>query len=332
MTSEASIAELLALIHPRQTFVITSHTRPDGDAIGSSLGLMHLLEAMGKQATVVFTDAIPGIYGALPGVERIVAELPSAPADALVLLECGSLERSSLDLAAYAAAPPAFTINIDHHSSGKPFAGFNWIDPEAAAVGAMIYDVAIASGLPLNKAISDCLYTAILTDTGAFTYSSTTAATFAMAQHLVESGADPARIAQAVYFSNAPGKVHVLGTVLNKMRIEGGVAWSDLTLEEIERAHAVIEDCEGVVNHLIAIAGIEAAVFLREIEPDSEFRLSLRSKGRVDVARIAELFGGGGHRNASGCNMQGSLAGVSGRVLTAIHQAIAAAPTAPELC
>jgi phosphoesterase RecJ-like protein len=335
MTNEASIAELLTLIRRCESFVVTSHARPDGDAIGSSLGMYHLLKAMGKQATVVFIDPIPAIYNALPGAECITNALPSPTVDAAIFLECGSLDRSSLDLEAFANAIPALTIHIDHHRSGTRFANFNWIDPEAAAVGALVYDLAIASGIPICAAMADCLYTAILTDTGSFTFASTTAATFGLAQHLLESGADANKIAQAVYFSNPPGKVRLLGVILNKMKLVDNVAWSYLTLQELADADAVVEDCEGAVNQLIGIAGIDAAVFLRESEPRAQFRLSLRSKGNLDVSRIAEQFGGGGHRNASGCTIDGTLSSVVGRVLEALHAApvtLHESPAIPELC
>jgi phosphoesterase RecJ-like protein len=321
MTNEASIAALLGLIRERQTFVVTSHMRPDGDAIGTALGVFHLLEAMGKQATVVFIDPIPDIYHFLPGVESIVSHIPAGQLDAAIFLESGTLERASLDLAEFAAAAPTLTIHIDHHQSGTTFADFNWIDSSACAVGALIYDVAVASGVPLSKAIADCLYTAVLTDTGSFNFPSTTASTFALAQHLVQSGASPSKIAQAVFFSNPPAKSRIIGLVLSRMEIQGNVAWSYLTLDDLKKSGAVVEDSEGTVNQLISIAGVQAAALMREIQAGAEFRLSLRSKGDIDVSRVAEGFGGGGHRNASGCTLRGTLAEASASILTALHQA-----------
>jgi phosphoesterase RecJ-like protein len=318
MTNESSIAALLPLLLERDNFLITSHERPDGDAVGSSLGLMHLLEALGKTVTVVFTDPIPPTFHGLPGVERITCNLPTA-IDTAILLECSSVERSSLPKAAYAALPPHFTINIDHHLSGRTFASFNWIDPHAAAVGVMIYDVAIAAGVPISPAMADCLYLAILTDTGSFHYAST-AATFAVAQHLVQAGADPTRIAQDVYSNNTPSRLRVLAAALGKLQIEGPLAFAAITLADIHQAGGNIEDCEGIVNHLIAIAGVEAAAFLREVVAGEQFRVSLRSKGRIDVAQVAETFAGGGHRSASGCTLHGKLPDVTERLLAALRR------------
>jgi bifunctional oligoribonuclease and PAP phosphatase NrnA len=324
MKNQLSISALLELIRERNSFVISSHLRPDGDAIGSALGLMHLLEAMGKQATVVFIDPIPANFQFLSGQDCVESTFPVA--DAAVFLECDSIERSSIDRQQFDAASPALTINIDHHRSGREFADFNWIDPEAAAVGCMIYDLAIAADIPISRAMAECLYAAILTDTGSFNYPSTTAATFAMAEHLVQCGANPNRIAADVYFSNPASKVRLLGIALSNIQIEGRVSWSHVTLEEMERVGASVEDCEGVANHLIGIAGVEAAAFLRELPEQDHFRLSLRSRRALDVSVVAEHFGGGGHRNASGCSMEGTLAEVTRRIVEQLRDACSTLP------
>jgi bifunctional oligoribonuclease and PAP phosphatase NrnA len=337
MTNHASITALLKLIHERQSFIISSHTRPDGDAIGSSLGLMHLLEAMGKHAVVAFTDLIPDMYKCLPGVDRIITHLPATALDAAIFLECDSLQRSSFDPYEFEAVRPALTINIDHHASGRDFANFNWIDAHAPAVGSMIYDLALASGVRITPSIASCLYAAVLTDTGCFAYAGVTASTFGMAEHLVECGADPYLIAQSVFFSNSPAKIRLLGTALSKIHmaglghsmptcsheppLESNIAWCAITVDDLERAHATIEDCEGLVSYLIGMSGVEAAIFMRELPSRTGFRLSLRSKGALDISGVAEHFGGGGHRNASGCTIDGSLADVTARVVAGLRAA-----------
>ncbi|HEY5382606.1 MAG TPA: bifunctional oligoribonuclease/PAP phosphatase NrnA [Acidobacteriaceae bacterium] len=312
-----SIASLLRILRESDTFLITSHARPDGDAIGSALGLQHLLEAMGKRVVVAFSDAIPSMYHCLPGVHRILNEIPDHPLPQVaILLECDSIERTG-----FARIGAQRILNIDHHQSGRSFADVNWIDPEACAVGAMVYDLAIASGIEITPEIASCLYTAVLTDTGSFTYAGTGAATFGLASHLLQRGADANGIAQSIYFSNPESKVRVLGIALSNMEIDGEIAWTSLSSLDMERAGAIPEDCEGIVNYLIGIAGVRAAVFLREL-PDSDcFRLNLRSKGTVDVAEVAERFGGGGHRNASGCTVNGSLAEVAPRMVGELRSA-----------
>lgn len=320
----ASLSALLGLIEANHTFVVTSHTRPDGDAVGSSLGMYHLLQALGKDARVCFADAIPSLFDLLPGVEHIRAALPMEPPDVAILLECDSVARSGFN-----QIPARLTVNVDHHLSGRRFADFNWIDPEACAVGAMIYDLIVASGVGLTAGMASCLYTAILTDTGSFTFPSTDARTFEIARHLLASGAAAAEIAQAVYYSVPPSKIRLLAAALGNMRMEDEVAWSSVSQAEIDHAAATAEDCEGVVNLLIGMAGVRAAVFLREALPGNQVRLSLRSKGAIDVAAVAEQFGGGGHRNASGCTLEGPLASALRRVLPELqHVARGAVPEA----
>ncbi len=319
-----SIEALLALLRERHTFVVTSHARPDGDAIGSSLAFAYFLEAMGKEAHVAFADPVPSIHQSLPGADRITRMLPDVAPDALIVLECDSLDRTGFRLADFERLNAPLLINIDHHRSGRAYADFNWIDPEASAVGAMIYETVIAAGVTISPQMATCLYAAVLTDTGSFTYPSTVAATFGLAEHLLQSGAAANSVAQAVYFSHSPGKIRALGAALFKMKIEDSVAWSWITLDEMKTACATIEDCEGVVNYLISIAGVRAAVFFREVPDGEHFRLSLRSKSGVDVARVAEAFGGGGHQNASGCTVDGPLESATHRVVSELHNACTA--------
>jgi phosphoesterase RecJ-like protein len=312
-----SIARILRILRDHETFLVTSHARPDGDAIGSALGLQHLLESIGKRVTVAFADPIPTMYQCLPGVDRIQRAIPGGDLpDVAILLECDSIARTGFDRVA-----AHMVLNIDHHQSGRTFADFNWIDPGACAVGAMIYDLAIAADIEITPEIASCLYTAVLTDTGSFTYASTAASTFGLAEHLLECGAEADRITQAIYFSSPESKVRILGAALANLKIDGEVASASVSCDEMDRAGAIPEDCEGIVNHLIGISGIRAAVFLRELPAGDHFRLNLRSKGSVDVAEVAEHFGGGGHRNASGCTDAGSLTEVTPRVIGELHAA-----------
>lgn len=313
---EAAFDGILPLLRSHSTFLVTSHSRPDGDAIGSTLGLMHLLESMGKQVTIVFADPIPATFATLPGATRIVAEIPDGTYEVAVILECDSVTRTG-----YAHIPADLLVNIDHHQSGSNYAAVNWIDPEAPAVGSMIYDLAVASGATLTPALANCLYAAVLTDTVGFTLPSTTAATFDLARHLLELGADAARISDAVYFCQRESKVRLLGAVLRALEVRGSVAWSAVTRADMDATGAGIEDSEGIVQHLIAVEGVRAAALLRELPGGDFVRASLRSKGAVNVAKVAETFGGGGHRNASGCTVAGPLERAALQVEAALQQA-----------
>jgi phosphoesterase RecJ-like protein len=176
--------------------------------------------------------------------------------------------------------------------------------------------------------MATCLYTAVLSDTGSFCYEGTDARTFELARELVCRGADPVLIAQDVYFSNPAAKMLLLGAALANLQHDGRVAWLWVSQNDMDRTHAAEEDCEGIVNYAIGIRGIEVAVFLRELR-DHRVRLSLRSKGRVNVATVAERFGGGGHENASGCTLDGPLPAATERILTYLRRELEAVNTVP---
>ncbi len=321
---DSGLLSLHDLILQRDRFLVSAHARPDGDAIGSVLALSMLLRQLGKQAEVVLADPVPVIYRTLPCVGTIrQADRVAGRYDAVILLECDSIARSRLG-----NLEGRFLANIDHHASGRPFADINWIDTSACAVGAMVFRLAQAAGAEVTPEIATCLYTAMLTDTGSFSYAGTDAQTFALARELTERGADPSRIAQDIYFSNPASKMRLLAAALSNLNTEGRLAWAWVTQADMARAGAAEEDCEGGVNYLIGIVGIDAAVFLREL-PSGCFRLSLRSKGRVNVARVAESFSGGGHQNASGCTLNGPLSAAMEQILHQLRAELARSAAAP---
>jgi bifunctional oligoribonuclease and PAP phosphatase NrnA len=322
MTPEASIAVLLETFRSTSHFLITSHARPDGDAIGSVLALAEILDQLGCEADIVLADPVPFIYRNLPGVDRIRIAASAGNGNkptgddntAVIILECDSIERTGLQ-----GLQGRRLINIDHHASGRHFASVNWIDENACAVAELIHRLAIAAKVNITPSMATCLYTAILSDTGSFTYSSTNAKTFAMAHSLAMHGASPGQIASEVYYSNPASKIRLLGAALSNMQCDGPVAWTWVTSADMAFTGADAEDCEGVVSYLIGIAGVELAVFLRELDSTGQFRLSIRSKGKVDVAQIAESFGGGGHRSASGCTLDGPLSSATERILAQLR-------------
>ena len=316
---DAQIGALVATFRSQSRFLLTSHARPDGDAIGSVLALAEVLGQLGCETKIVFADPIPGTYCTLPNIHRIhhassANEVEPDQSTPAILLECDGIARTGL-----LGLEHRTLINIDHHASGRPFGSVNWIDEDACAVAAMIYRIAQAAGVEITPSMATCLYTGILSDTGAFTYSSTSAETFALAHDLAHRGANPSQIARDIYFSNPASKIHLLGKALSNLQCDGDLAWTWVTREDMDRIGADAEDCEGVVNYLISIAGVESAVFLREVPDASQFRLSIRSKGKIDVARIAEHFGGGGHRNASGCTLDGPLNVATQRILAQLR-------------
>ena len=318
--------EMLAILQALQEgerFLICSHSRPDGDAIGSMLAMGMLLRQMGKRVEIIAADRIPAVYRSLPGAEaiRTVMRVPSsfeAPYDAVILLECDSLNRTRLR-----GLEQMFHINIDHHASGKLFGALNWIDRDACSVGELVHRLVKAAGGAVTQEMATCLYVTLLTDTGGFCYGGIRANTFRLAGELVEAGADPVLIAREVYFNNPFAKVLLLGRALSTLRRvpdgDGPLAWLWVTHEDMVETRAIEEDCEGVVNYALSVAGVEAAVFLREL-PEGRIRLSLRSKGKVNVAAISARLGGGGHENAAGCTLDGPIERAAEEILVALKQ------------
>ena len=302
MGERHNIHAVLQAIESGQRFLVSAHARPDGDAVGSMLACAMVLEQLGKQADMVSCDRVPLNYRSLPCASAIrQASRVDGHYDGVILLECDSIERSRLR-----GLEGRKLINIDHHVSGRTFGNVNWIDTKACAVAEMIYKLAMLAGVRITPEMATCLYTAVLTDTGSFCYEGTDAHTFDLAAELVRHGARSAAIARDVYFSHPTSKMMLLGAALSNLRRDGRIAWMWVTHEDMLRTYAAEEDCEGLANYAIAIAGVDVAIFLRELS-NHQVRLSIRSKGDVNVARIAEQFGGGGHQHASGCTLDGPL-------------------------
>jgi phosphoesterase RecJ-like protein len=318
MPTAHPLSAILDVLHRGKRFLVCSHTRPDGDSVGSMLALGMVIEQMGKAAELVTADRVPVQYRQLPGADAILTmRRIRGPYDAAILLECDSRERTRLG-----GLEELFAVNIDHHLTGREFAHLNWIDRNAASVGEMVYRLARAAGATITPEMAQCLYTTILTDTGGFCYGNVCESTFALARDLVEAGADPIAIAQRVYFSAPASKLLLLGAALRRLKHEGCLAWLWVTRQDTLRTFATEEDCEGIVNVALGMAGVDTGVFLREL-PDGVIRVSLRSKGKLNVAAIAARLGGGGHQNAAGCTLQGPLSRALKQILAELRSDLA---------
>jgi len=309
------LQHVLQQIEQRDRFVLTSHARPDGDAVGSALACCQVLRAMGKQADVVLHDGVPRIYRSLPFADQVLtAERVPGIYESAIILECDSIHRTRL-----LGLEDRFLISIDHHASGRPFAHVNWIDPHAVATGEMVFRLAREAGTPFSPEIATCLYTALMTDTGSFMFQGTNEHTFALARELVLAGADPSHCARSIYFAHSVAKMRLLGEALRNLNTEAHIGWTWVTRKQMERWSAREEDCEGLVNYVLSIGEVEVAAFFREM-PDGRYRVSLRSKGKLNVARVAESFGGGGHECASGFSLEGPLASAVRQVLEMLRR------------
>ena len=223
------VREVLAQIERRTRFVLTSHARPDGDAIGSALACGQILNALGKEAEIVMHDPVPRIYELLPFSERVrQAERVNGNYEAAILLECDSVQRTRLE-----GLDRHFLISIDHHQSGKQFANVNWIDPHATSTAEMVYRLGREAGVRITPEIATCLYTALMTDTGSFMFQGTNEHTFMLARELVLAGADPVVCARNIYFAHSTAKMRLLGSALSNLHRDGSLAWIWVTREQM---------------------------------------------------------------------------------------------------
>jgi phosphoesterase RecJ-like protein len=319
MTTTPELVQIAEALATRHRFVISSHSRPDGDSIGSSLAMAFALRAMGKEADVVHADPAPAPLMQFPGVPEIrVATTVEGDYDAAIIMECGDLARTGVSgLERY------FVINIDHHPGNTGYGQLRWFDPSAAACGEMVFDLVKALGVPMSREIATHVYLAILTDTGSFHYSNISPHTFEICRETLEAGVDPVAVARNVYDSNHMGRLKLFGAVLSAMQIDptGRVAIVYLDHEMARAAGGTYEDTEGLINLPLTVKEILAVIFFKQVEGD-EYRVSMRSKGDIDIGAIAKEFGGGGHKNAAGCTVSGAIDALQKTFIDKIEAAI----------
>ncbi len=297
---------LITRLRSGHQFLLTSHANPDGDAIGSTVAAAKLLRQLGKTVKVWLRDPVPRLYRALPGSGRIHAgtEPPTGfpdDFDAAIIMECPSTDRTGLR--EFLTGMPL--INIDHHLGNEHYGSVNWVDTASPAVGEMVFRLARAMNLAIDRDVANALYLTLVTDTGGFRFSNTTAAAFDAAAELVREGASPETISKWLYESQPESVLRLVGEMLQTLEIhaEGKVATAWLTHEMIERAGAGPGDSEGLIDYPRSIEGVETVAMFRQLE-DGSFKVSLRSRGRIDVEKVARRNGGGGHKNAAGFSSQ----------------------------
>jgi phosphoesterase RecJ-like protein len=313
-------SEIAAALFRASTVLVSVHRNPDGDALGSQLALMLALEKMGKKVSAHNLDPVPEIYRFLPSSERIKSGAPAEGRyDAVVVLDAEP-ERTGLFGSDYAAD---VKINIDHHITNKREWKLTWLDPSAAATGEMVHELIQKLGVSIDKNMALCLYTSIFTDTGSFRYTNTTARSLRIAADMIEAGADPWRVTENVYESFAYRRLKLLGDVLAGMERseDGRIAWVVISDELFRRNGATAEDTDNFINFVRSTKGVEVAVLFRQTA-ERQYKISLRSKGRIDLSALAQSLGGGGHKNAAGGLVSGSLNDVTDTVISAVRKAV----------
>lgn len=319
-TPDPALTDIVARLHRAHRILVSSHERPDGDAIGSGMALVLALRALGKDARMVMCEVPPAFLQPFPAVDGLwITRTVTEVFDAAVVMECGDLARtgvSGLDLSP--------VVNIDHHPGNTFYGQVNWVDESAAACGELVFDLIDALGAPLTADVATHLYLAILTDTGSFRFSHLTPLTYEKAGRCVAAGADPIWIARTHYDSSSMARVRLFGIVLSSMVVDpsGRIAVLAVTPAMAAAAGGTYDDTEGLINFPLTVKDVCAVAFLKETATPGDWRVSLRSKGDVDVGRIAKTRGGGGHKNAAGCAATGSLEALQTEFLDALRAAV----------
>ena len=323
MTSNQSLAEIAELIRSKQRFVVMSHIRPDGDALGCTLAMGLCLRQMGKDVTMWNEEGCLEKFSFLPH-SNLVQKPPTEPEnfEVAIVLDTAVKERVGTCLAGVKHADT--WLNIDHHVSNPRFGDLNYIDSTAPASGQILFELFRQGDLPITYEMADCLYVAISTDTGSFQYPSTTARTYEIGAELVKMGAKVGELSQKLYESYPRRRLELLKSLLNALRFTSNdrVASFALTQATSKSLGVLPEDNEGLIDYIRAVQGVVVAAFFEELE-DQRVRVSLRSKDpRADVCKVAQQFGGGGHTLAAGIRMRGPLDEAQQRVLQAIDESL----------
>ena len=314
--------KVIAAIQRHKRFLVTAHVNLEGDSLGSQLAMGELLKSIGKEAVIVDSDHVPDHYKFLPKAGEIVNSTDALTGfDAVVVLDCPTLNR--VGRLKEAITKGRAVINIDHHISNERFGEVNWVDPDASSAGEMVYRLFKEMGTALTKETALCLYIAILTDTGSFNYVNTSSVTHEIAGELLGYGLEPALVSENVYEHRSVADIKLLGRILSSIKLNkrGDIAYLELTKKILRETGADISKSEGIVNYARSVESVKAAILFKEdLKDPAKINVSFRSKGGVDVNKIASHFGGGGHMRASGCVVKGSLAQVEKKVLARVEE------------
>lgn len=311
--------KIIAAISSGKRFLITAHVRLDGDALGSELALFQMLKDLGKEAVIYNQDATPQHYLFLPGADEIVHVLERVETyDVGFVLDCSELDRVG-EIASEIDKIKTL-INVDHHVSNGGFSELRMLDSQASSTGELLFRLMREMGVTMTKDICTNLYAAILTDTGGFRYSNTHQDTLRAAGDLVEGGADPQWISENIYESDPPAKLQLLSRVLETLSLDMTTKTASMvvTFEHLRQTGATMEHTDGFIDIPRTVKNINIAMLYTQLD-EKLFKLSLRSKGKVNVERIASQFGGGGHVNAAACRIEGDIEVIKARVLAAVE-------------
>lgn len=313
------LATAASLLQGAESILFFLHVNPDGDSIGSTLGMIRALRTAGKKALGVGVDPVPRVFHFLHGWDEYFTPWDEVEGewDLACFLDCGDLHR--IGVAEPLVAKAKATLNVDHHVTNSVYGEHNYLDYSAAAVGELAYRLLRELNLPIDREVATCLYTSIVTDTGLFRYESVTPETHRIAAALLEAGARPYEVAKEIYENESVERILLAAQSLATLQVDPGgrIAWLRVTREMLRRTGALDEDSEGLVNYPRTVAGVEVGILFKEVEGGG-VRVGMRSRGIADVGAVAKSLGGGGHARAAGCTIAGTLAEAEALVIAAV--------------
>lgn len=324
MSQEKQVKSVMDVIRRHRRFTVSSHVNPEGDALGSALALASLIKRLGKQAVVATDGGIPEAFAFFPHVAPVVGH-PSkikTPPEVAMTVDVPAVTRLGSMSGLFESA--GVRVNIDHHVSNFMFGDVNWVDPKAAAVGEQIYRLYQAFKIVPTRDEALCMYVSIVTDTGSFRYMSTTPEVHQITANLIARGVSPLKVAQDIYECHSPRDLQFLGKVLTSLKSspDGLISWVEVPNRLLKSMRPGPEIIDELVNYPRSVKTAEVSFVLREQKVGDKIRVSFRSKGKIDVNKIARSFDGGGHMAASGCTIEGTLPQVRAKVLRAVRQAL----------
>ena len=316
-----TIQQITEVIRSNSSFLLTAHEGPDGDAVGSSLALASFLRKLGKDVTVHYQDPVPDLYAFLPGVDSVTTHIPDQYFDVSFVLDIGERKRAGVEFCNFSRVTT--TVNLDHHLSCENFADYNLIDSQAAATGILVYRIANAFGYSFDPETALCIYVAIITDTGSFRYSNANREAFTVAGEMIECGVNAWDVAEKLYENQPQRRLELLAKCLPTLEVfkEGQAASVTVTQDMYSACGADAELTDGFVNYPRSIRGVEVAIFFRQLDA-KKFKVGFRSKGKVNVAAFSAALGGGGHHNAAGCTLDGTLDDVKATVYKIVEESL----------
>jgi len=308
--------EIKTAIKRFDRFLVSAHINPEGDSIGSQIAMASLLRRLGKEVLVMNESPVPHLLRFMNGAENISKEIPrNFNFQAAIILDCPDLTR--VGKVSECIDKGATVINIDHHVSNVNFGKYNWVDTGSSSVGEMVFELFKAFKLKIEYDEAVAMYIAIMTDTGSFKYTNTSSKTHRVVAELIERGVGPYDMYEKIYETSSLQDINLLGEALQTLKVsdDGKVARLWVTKKMLKKTKASLEGTEGIINFGRSIAGVEIAVFFRETGTEGRIKVSFRSKGRIDVNKLASFFKGGGHATASGCTVFGKMEEVEKKVL-----------------